>query len=103
MVYTEYTRFASDPRKARSNAAKHEILFDHAITVFDDPFALVAPDERHSTPSEQREWIVGASDLGVLVVVFMSREESRTRRIISARRANRRERRRYEERKRLPV
>jgi uncharacterized DUF497 family protein len=98
MVYTEYIRFAWDPRKARANIAKHGIPFDLAITVLDDPLALVAPDARHSTPDELREWIIGESDIGVLVVVFTSREQSRTRRIISARRANRRERRRYEER-----
>jgi len=103
MVYTEYVRFAWDPRKARSNIAKHGIPFELAITVFDDPFALVAPDERHSTPDELREWIIGESDSGVLVVVFTSREHSQTRRIISARRANRRERHQYEERTGLSV
>ena len=97
MVYTEYTGFAWDPHKARSNLAKHGIPFDLAITVFDDPFALVAPDERHSTPYERREWMTGESDVGVLVVVFTSRDRNRTRRIISARRASRKERRRYEE------
>lgn len=103
MVYTEYSGFDWDADKAGSNFAKHGISFDLAITVFDDPFALVAPDERHSTPGEPRQWIIGESDVGVLVVVFTLREQNRVRRIISARRAGRRERLQYEERRRLPV
>jgi len=97
MVYTEYVQFEWDSEKAGSNFAKRGIPFELAITVFDDPFALTAPDERHSTPDERREWLIGESDLGVLVVVFTSCERGQTRRIISARRANRKERRRYEE------
>jgi uncharacterized protein len=103
MVYTEYIRFAWDPRKALSNFAKHGIPFELAITSFDDPFALTAPDERHSTPNERREWVIGESDVGMLVGVFTSRDRDQTRRIISARRASRRERRRYEERKGFSV
>jgi hypothetical protein len=97
MVYTEYVRFEWDPQKAESNLAKHGIAFELAITVFDDPFALTALDGRHSAPDERREWVTGESDVGVLVVVFTSRDQHQTVRIISARRASRKERRRYEE------
>jgi hypothetical protein len=97
MVYTEYVGFAWDLRKALSNVDKHGIPFELAITAFDDPFFMIAPDETHSTPDERREWLIGESDLGVLVVVFTLRERGLTRRIISARRANKKERRRYEE------
>jgi len=90
-------------RKARSTIAKHGVSFELAITAFDDPFALVATDDRHSTPNEQREWLIGESDRGVLVVVFTKRERGETCRLISARRANRRERGRYENSKGLPV
>jgi uncharacterized DUF497 family protein len=103
MVYTEYARFEWDSEKAESNLAKHGIPFELAITVFDDPLALTAPDERHSTPGERREWLIGDSGFGVLVVVFTLRDRGTTRRIISARRANRRERRRYEEGRRVSV
>jgi len=97
MVYTEYAPFEWDPRKADSNLAKHGIPFELAITAFDDPRFLIATDVRHSTPDERREWLIGESDLGLLVVVFTLREPGLTRRIISARRASRKERRRYEE------
>lgn len=95
-------RFDWDAGKATSNRRKHGVAFDEAITAFDDPYALLAPDPIHSTPREQRTWLIGEGDSGVLVVVFTIREGEVVR-IISARRANRRERRRYEESKGLPV
>jgi len=103
MVYTVLTRFEWDARKARSNIAKHGVSFELAMTAFDDPFGLVAVDDSHSTPDETREWMIGESDGGLLVVIFTRRDQARTYRLISARRANRRERRRYEQFKRLPV
>ena len=78
----------------------HGVVFEEAITAFDDPWALVAPDLKHSTGQERREWIIGQSDSGVLVTVFTRRGQ--VMRLISARRANRRERRRYEAFKRIP-
>ncbi len=89
-------RFEWDGTKARVNPEKHGITFDRAITAFDDPHALVAPDESHSRVSERREWLIGESDDGVLVVVFTRRERGRVLRIISARPASRSERKRYE-------
>lgn len=44
-------RFEWDKRKARSNLRKHGVSFDEASTVFDDPSALIFPDDDHS---EQR-------------------------------------------------
>jgi uncharacterized protein len=96
-------RFDWNAGKASRNLQKHGITFDQAITAFDDPFALIAPDDKHSGPGEIREWLIGESDDGVLVVVFTRREEARVYRIISARRASRRERRRYEEFKRISL
>lgn len=103
MVYTVFTRFEWDARKARSNVAKHGVSFELATTAFDDPFGLVAIDDTHSTPAEERRWRIGESDEGVLVVVFTQRDQGRTCRIISARRANRRERRCYEDLRRLSI
>jgi hypothetical protein len=103
MVYTIFTRFEWDARKARSNLAKHRVSFELAMTAFDDPFGLVAVDDTHSTSEEEREWRIGESDEGVLVVVFTHRDQGRTCRLISARRANRRERRRYEDLRRLSI
>lgn len=90
-------RFEWDPEKAAANLAKHQVSFEVAITAFDDPDALIAPDPGHSSPSEVREWLIGRSDSGVVVVVFTVRQPGNVYRIISARTASRKERRRYEE------
>jgi len=96
-------RFDWNAAKATTNRRKHGVSFEEAITAFDDPSALLAPDPTHSTPHEQRTWLIGEGDPGVLVVVFTIREEGEVVRLISARRANSRERKRYEESKGLPV
>jgi uncharacterized DUF497 family protein len=95
-------RFDWDGRKATSNLLKHHVSFEDAITAYDDPFALIAPDTKHSTAGEERRWLIGESDIGVVVVVFTARQPDDTYRLISARRAGRKERTRYEEAKRIP-
>jgi uncharacterized DUF497 family protein len=92
--------FEWDSRKATSNVAKHGVAFEEAITAFDDPFALTAPDLAHSTSREERTWLIGKADSGnVVVVIFTIRRLGEVRRLISARHASRTERRRYEEAK----
>lgn len=91
-------RFEWDAAKDEANLKKHGVLFKTAITAFDDPWALVAPDSKHSTATESREWLIGEADGGkVLVVIFTKRSQGRIYRIISARPASRRERKSYEE------
>ena len=88
--------FEWDSHKAKSNQRKHEVSFDEACTVFDDDGAIIFPDEDHSN-GEEREIIVGHSILDrVLLVSFTERAVDRVR-IISARKATRRERKDYEE------
>lgn len=88
--------FEWDRRKALKNARKHGITFEQAGTVFDDPTGRYGADPAHSTAEEVREHILGVADGTVLVVVFTRRAAGRSIRIISARRANRRERRTYQ-------
>ncbi len=88
-------KFEWDAKKQQQNQQKHRISFEEATTVWTDPFALIAPDPNHSI-IEKREWIIGESyESRVLVVVFTMREE--TIRIISARPANKSERKKYVE------
>lgn len=89
-------RFEWDPWKAEVNYRKYGVEFTDAITAFDDPFGLMADDVAHSTDEEARQWLIGESDIGVLVVVFTLRHGGEVARLISARRASRRERLRYE-------
>jgi uncharacterized DUF497 family protein len=89
--------FEWDPRKAEANAAKHGVTFDDAVTVFLDPDALDGPDLQHSSAEPRFRRLGQAADGQVLMVAHTLRRSSHaeTIRIISARRASRRERAAY--------
>ena len=86
--------FVWDPVKAAENVKDHNVTFDEASTVFGDPLALLMPDPDHSE-GEERYLLLGMSNQERLLVVSFTERPPRTR-LISARRATRRERRRYE-------
>lgn len=98
MVYTVIMKFEWDDKKAEQNSLKHGISFEMASFAFDDPYALIMDDERHSS-NEHRQWLIGDSGEKILVIVFTIRLSRGNVRIVSARRSNRRERRMYEESK----
>jgi uncharacterized protein len=88
--------FEWDPRKDQENQKKHRITFLEATSAFGDGLARIFADADHCT-DEQREIIVGHSKAKrLLLVCFTEPEEGRVR-IISARRATRREQQDYEE------
>lgn len=92
-------QFEWDPRKARTNHAKHDVGFESAATVFDDRQAVTIHDEQHSA-SEDRWITLGRDGGGKLLIVIHTWRESEPNtalvRIISARPATRREREQYE-------
>ena len=83
-----------DERKAARNLKKHEVSFDEAATVFDDPIFVIAKDEDHSI-EEKRCIILGESNGARLLVVAYA-ERGKDTRIISAREATPKERKNYE-------
>lgn len=91
--------FTWDPAKSANNIEKHGITFEEAATTWLDAASIEWFDEAHST-GEDRWLRIGSSLRGALLVVW-STERTRSRqsliRIIGARRANRRERRLYEQ------
>src|SRR5438876_8963288 len=89
------TEFEWDSTKAARNLAKHGVSFTEAATVFRDPVAAIFSDIDHST-DEQREIIVGHSGRDRLLVVSFTERGDKVR-IISARKATKRERRDFEE------
>jgi uncharacterized DUF497 family protein len=95
-------KFEWHEQKNTINRNKHGITFIEAITAFDDPFALITLDEKHSE-NEKREWLIGKSDIpGGVVVIFTVRFKN-IYRIISARPASRKEKLKYEEVKRISI
>jgi len=90
-------RFEWDAKKDRSNQRKHGVSFEEARTVFFDEGALVASDPDHSR-EEDRFLIIGFSIRARLVLVcFCERRQGDVIRIISARKATRKEQVRYRE------
>ncbi len=91
-------RFAWDSRKAQQNLKNHKIAFERAATTFLDPEALSEFDDDHS--EEEDRWLtLGVDRTGTLLVVSHTyREEtenSATIRLLSARRATKKESKQY--------
>ena len=92
----ERLKFSWDARKNSSNTNKHGISFDEAKTVFLDDFARLIRDPDHSE-NEERFVLPGYSRKSrLLVVCHCYMEQDDTIRIISARKAEKSERKIYE-------
>ena len=88
--------FEWNESKAESNARKHDVTFEEASTVFADPLGAIFEDEEHSD-DELRELLIGHSVLQRLLIVSFTERGKDVVRIISARKATKRERKDYEE------
>lgn len=94
-VYTlPSVRYEWDPVKAAANLRGHQVSFSEAATVLSDPFALTREDSQ--AEGEQRFVTLGLSDTGNLLVVVYTHREPDVFRVISAWKANRRQRTEYE-------
>jgi uncharacterized protein len=91
--------FTWDLAKSASNIEKHGITFEEAATTWLDASSIECFDEAHS--ADEDRWLrIGSSLRGALLVVWSTERSKEGRaiiRIIGARRANRRERRLYEQ------
>jgi len=87
--------FAWDSTKAKKNIKIHGVSFDEASTAFKDTLSLTIYDPLHSD-DEHRQILIGSSYQNrMLVIVYTERGDKI--RIISARKATKHERNRYEE------
>lgn len=92
--------FEWDPQKAKINKEKHKISFENAATVFRDPRAISIYDSDHS--DEQDRWItIGLASNGALLVVHHTCNQINANniifRIISSRKATKKEMDQYKE------
>ena len=91
-------RFEWNPVKAMTNLQKHGVSFETATLVFADPFAVFDQDR---IEGGEFRWLVigmvGGFRLLVVAHVVRVQDGQEVIRIISARRADRKEKRRYEE------
>jgi len=87
--------FEWDQRKAATNRQKHGVSFPEAKTAFSDEFGRLIADPDHSD-EEDRFVFLGTSIHSRLLVVCHCVRDGDTIRIISARKANKRERTIYQ-------
>jgi uncharacterized DUF497 family protein len=91
-------KFDWDPIKAELNWKKHHVSFELASTVFDDPIHLSIPDPDH----REARWVTIGITVNTQFLVVVSTDRinilgEEIVRIISARKATKRERKTYEE------
>jgi uncharacterized DUF497 family protein len=87
-------QFEWDRKKAAINYRKHNVSFDEAVTVFYDPLSATFHDPEHSVGEERYITLGYSSSRRLLVVSYTERGDGI--RIISARLANTKEKRRHE-------
>ena len=88
-------KFEWDENKNRINIEKHGISFEKASSVFQDEESLVIADEEHSD-KEERFVLIGFSfKANLLVVCHCYREKDTLIRIISTKKADKKERQKY--------
>ena len=84
-------KFEWDSAKATANVKKHGVSFEEAQTVFYDEFAIQFFDDDHSS-DEERFLLLGMSTgARLLLVAHCEREVGHVIRVISARKATKRE------------
>lgn len=95
------TEFSWDPAKASSNSAKHGVTFEIARLVFNDPNVVIEL-ERHVDGEERWQATGQVGEHLMLLVVHTTWDDKDIEivRIISARRAEKHERKIYEEQRR---
>ncbi len=92
--------FEWDVNKARTNLSKHKISFESATSIFRDEKAISISDEEHS--DEEERWLtIGMDEVTRTLVVihtYISVDEKNCNiRLISARKATKKEQKIYKE------
>jgi uncharacterized DUF497 family protein len=90
-------QFEWDEDKNQTNYRKHGVWFEEAQTVWADETSIEFFDPEHSKAEDRFIRIGNSTALRLLLVVFCERDEDHVIRIISARRATKKEAKQYEE------
>lgn len=96
MYNLDMIHFDWDENKNQANRKKHGIWFEEAQQVFDDAKAVMFFDESHSLDEERFIMLGLSGSARILVVVYCERHKGKLIRIISARKATKKEVNRYE-------
>ena len=93
----KHLEFSWDTEKDKANQKKHGVSFQEAQTVFHDENARLIDDPDHSEDEERFILLGMSSKLRILIVCHCYRADDTLIRIISARKADKKERKQYEE------
>ena len=83
--------FVWDVKKKQANYKNHKIIFNEAIYIFSDPYSIAILDPDHSENEERFITIGEAKNSKILIVSHTYRENATKIRIISARKAGKKE------------
>ena len=86
--------FEWDENKNQKNVLKHKMDFADAVHIFIDENRIEKLDARRNY-NEDRWQTLGITEFGILVIIYTERNNGNTIRIISARKANKKERQYY--------
>ena len=92
-------RYEWDEEKDKENRRKHKMSLSAGIPVFDDPYRLEAYDGRKAYGEDRFITLGMDKELDTLYVCYTMRSNGNVTRLISVRRAEKHERRLYEQRK----
>lgn len=88
-------RFTWDATKAAHNRRKHGVSFEEAQSVFYDDYAQLVADPDHSREEDRFILLGRSSQMRLLIVCHCYRESDSVIRIISARKATKKEQQSY--------
>ena len=97
MFTLEGKTFTWSDDKNRVNMKKHGLSFEEAVLVFLDPYMVVRYDDAHSSRNETRWKGIGVLGNDILLAVIFSEYRNDELRLISARKASKKEKENYGE------
>ena len=97
MLSVETKTFTWADDKNRENIKKHGLSFQEAVLVFIDPYLVLRYDETHSTAGEMRWKGIGVVGNDLLLAVVFKEDSENELRLISARKASKKEKEDYRE------
>ena len=97
MFSFENKTFIWSEEKNRINVKKHGLSFQEAVPVFLDPYLVIRYDEAHSTQEESRWKGIGAIGNDLLLSVIFVEVKGNEIRLVSARKASKKEKEDYSE------
>ena len=87
--------FEWDSKKAKFNLGKHKISFKLAAEIFINKNHVLERTSKNHNCDEIRKMAIGKRENGTIIIIFTIRNKGKSYRIISARKANKKEKEIY--------